>query len=201
MSNVDIGRFSKKVVSLFWDTPPRNEPSDGPIWLLGKQYDSNPYASPTISKRQTSPSGTDASASSPPALSISQASDTSTAPTSLSSSADDPDLKEYDQVTPFENPGGEGESDEGWPAQFLDDFESRIWMTYRSNFTPIPRSQDPKASAAMSFAVRLRTLTDKEGFTSDAGWGCMIRSGQGLLANALFAVKLGRGRPEGILVE
>ncbi|KAF2100062.1 putative cysteine protease atg4 [Rhizodiscina lignyota] len=188
MSNVDIGRFSKKVVQLFWDPPPRNEPSDGPIWLLGNKYDCSPQA-PSSSRRQTSPSGTDAS--SPPALSVSQSSETSTAPTDLSSVTEDPDLKEYDQVTQSESEP-ESDEDKGWPASFLDDFESRIWMTYRSNFAPIPRSQDPKANAAMSFAVRLRTLADKDGFTSDAGWGCMIRSGQAVLANAVFSVKLGR---------
>lgn len=87
-----------------------------------------------------------------------------------------------------------GLEDGGWPPSFLDDFEARIWLTYRSNFPAIPKSEDPKAASSMSLSVRLRSqLVDQGGFTSDTGWGCMIRSGQSLLANALVMLKLGRG--------
>lgn len=44
----------------------------------------------------------------------------------------------------------------------------------------------------MTFSVRLRNLAEREGFSSDTGWGCMIRSGQSLLANALIILHLGR---------
>ncbi|KAJ5198413.1 uncharacterized protein N7498_007530 [Penicillium cinerascens] len=80
-----------------------------------------------------------------------------------------------------------------WPEAFLKDFESRIWMTYRSNFTPIPRNNTPEATSSMTLGVRLRSqLMDSQGFTSDTGWGCMIRSGQSLLANTLCILLLGR---------
>lgn len=81
-----------------------------------------------------------------------------------------------------------------WPEAFLTDFESRIWMTYRSNFTPIPRNNTPEAASSMTLGVRLRSqLMDSQGFTSDTGWGCMMRSGQSLLANTLCILLLGRG--------
>ncbi|GKZ36473.1 cysteine protease atg4 [Aspergillus brasiliensis] len=84
-------------------------------------------------------------------------------------------------------------SEHAWPESFLLDFESRIWMTYRSNFPPIPRIKGDDKSAAMTLGVRLRSqLVDTQGFTSDTGWGCMIRSGQSLLANALSMLVLGR---------
>lgn len=85
-------------------------------------------------------------------------------------------------------------SEHAWPESFLLDFESRIWMTYRSNFPPIPRVEGDDKSASMTLGVRLRSqLVDTQGFTSDTGWGCMIRSGQSLLANALSTLVLGRG--------
>ena len=84
------------------------------------------------------------------------------------------------------------EEELGWPAEFLDDLESRVWLTYRSNFPPIPKSSDPSAGSGISFATKLRNLGNQGGFSSDTGWGCMIRSGQSLLANALMFMKLGR---------
>ena len=95
----------------------------------------------------------------------------------------------YDSSLAYEEPGQDG----GWPPAFLDDFESRIWMTYRTDFALIPRSSDPQASSALSFAMRIKTtFADLTGFSSDTGWGCMIRSGQSLLANAILVARLGR---------
>lgn len=57
--------------------------------------------------------------------------------------------------------------------EFIKDFHSRIWISYRYNFIPLLPSYD--------FS-----------FTSDIGWGCMIRSGQMILAETLLRHKLGR---------
>lgn len=58
---------------------------------------------------------------------------------------------------------------------FLDDFRSRTWITYRSNFP---------------------SLLDKNGcevaIYSDAGWGCSVRATQMLVAQSLINLEFGR---------
>ncbi|KAL8735668.1 MAG: hypothetical protein Q9166_000837 [cf. Caloplaca sp. 2 TL-2023] len=178
MSAKDFGGY-KRIVQYFWDPEPKNDdPSQSPIWCLGQCYDVQPREGihssrtdqetedddPTTTKRNAPPSNT-------PERSVVNG-----------------------EIEPPKSQTAPRLEDRAWPSDFLDDFESRIWMTYRSSFPNIRKSDDPNATASMTFAVRLRSqLVDQGGFSSDTGWGCMIRSGQSLLANALVTLRLGRG--------
>ncbi|KAF9433606.1 Cysteine protease atg4c [Entomortierella beljakovae] len=53
---------------------------------------------------------------------------------------------------------------------FVSDFQSKFWFTYRKDIARI----------------------DPSYYTSDAGWGCMMRTGQSLLAQAFSNIFLGR---------
>lgn len=65
---------------------------------------------------------------------------------------------------------GEGQEDVDKVMQeFRRDLQSRLWFTYRTNMAPI---------------------TGK--ITSDTGWGCMLRSGQMMFAQAFLMHNLGR---------
>lgn len=187
MNGMDVKRF----VRYFYDPQPKNDDmSSMPIWCLGNEYASGPPPKPVSTTDHDDIVEIASSTDSHPPSDIT----TSTAPDLPdpsppvhSSSFDDAALVNGDSPSLSNDP-----SDGGWPSSFLDDFETRIWMTYRSSFPPIPRSQDPNATSAMTFTVRLRSLADREGFSSDTGWGCMIRSGQSLLANALVTLQMGR---------
>ncbi|KAJ2807371.1 Cysteine protease atg4 [Coemansia guatemalensis] len=57
-----------------------------------------------------------------------------------------------------------------YPPEVISDFSHLVWCTYRSQYPPI----------------------DTSAFTTDAGWGCMLRAGQMLMAQALQLHHLGR---------
>ncbi|KAM9932196.1 hypothetical protein OXX80_008166, partial [Metschnikowia pulcherrima] len=79
--------------------------------------------------------------------------------------------------------------------------QSRVWFTYRSGFQPIARAENGPGPLAflgpMLFNAIPNTtvggVLDNHHFTTDVGWGCMIRTSQSLLANALQAATFGRG--------
>lgn len=181
MSTVDFGRY-KRIVQYFWDPEPTNvDGSRLPMWCLGREYAlvSQPESKPPI---QTPPGEI-----AEDLVTVQQRVRTATPPQSTNNSIDS--SSSFEEVT-----ARDFVDDGSWPKPFLDDFEAKIWLTYRSNFPAIARSEDPKASSAMTFSVRLRSqLLDQGGFTSDTGWGCMIRSGQSLLANSILFLRLGRG--------
>lgn len=183
LANVDLGRY-RRIVQMFWDPEPINDTAaDQPVWCLGRSYR---LADGKISKNVESP--------------------TSTAPPLQHEQPSTGGLRDSDSVLlekePESTPSsfssslayGETAPDSSWPQAFVDDFEARFWMTYRSDFETIPRSSDPKALSTMSLSMRIKNqLGDQAGFSSDSGWGCMIRSGQSLLANAIALQRFGRG--------
>lgn len=181
-------------MQMFWDPEPSNDVnSDQPVWCLGSSYKlddaSSKAASKTAAVSHDAPesSSSDTATASPPDQNPPPGSESSanaleTPPASASNSPSS-------AVADGEPPPGRG-----WPAGFVEDMSSKFWMTYRSGFEPIPKSVDPKAASALSFSMRIKsTLSDSAGFSSDSGWGCMIRSGQSLLATTIGILRLSRG--------
>ena len=182
MAHVELGRY-KRVVQYFWDPEPVNDMATPmPIWCLGKEYAQGLVYGKSL-RGKTDNLKDNGRESRIPAL-----------PPILHNqpSPHEPESVDAEEGTLMPiNPLSEKS---GWPHAFLDDFESKFWFTYRSHFPPITKSTDPGASSSMSLSVRLRSqLVEHAGFTSDTGWGCMIRSGQCLLANALAILRFGRG--------
>ncbi|ORY89815.1 hypothetical protein BCR35DRAFT_329163 [Leucosporidium creatinivorum] len=85
----------------------------------------------------------------------------------------------------------------GWPLAFYQDFYSRIALTYRTGFPAIPCSPNSGGGGmmnALSMSIGRGGARggNADGLTTDSGWGCMLRTGQSLLANTLVTVHLGR---------
>ncbi|KAG1786366.1 cysteine protease required for autophagy [Suillus plorans] len=163
------------------DSIPNKSPE--PIWLLGVQHSGyEPPPHPTPSRRPSIESRRSPSFRSTTSSSATVLPDPSL---SLSSSSS-------------KNPAN------NWPPVFYADFTSRIWLTYRNQFAPI---RDSTLSALesdiaccepqpVSSSPRPKKWHwpggGEKGWTSDAGWGCMLRTGQSLLANTLLHLHLGR---------
>jgi cysteine protease ATG4 len=197
INTVDLG--ARRIVQMFWDPEPVNDRSAGqPVWCLGYSYDNSHDVK--VDAHAQGPTHTEQRVSTaqkiPP-----EAPGPSTGKTIPLPPVNAPETPPESFSSSFSSSLAYGENGEqqqhiesGWPQGFLDDFSSRFWMTYRSEFETIAKSSDPKATSSLSFAMRMRSQfgADQTGFSSDSGWGCMIRSGQSLLANTLAMVHLGR---------
>ena len=178
-----------------------------PIWLLGVQhpgYEPSPPPAPDLIATPARRSSTDSRRGS--AFRSSNSS-----PGSPSSAPPDPSLSQ--SQPPSSYPGNSKDKDKdkdnkdpskNWPPVFYADFTSRIWLTYRSQFFPIRDTtlaaleqevhESPTGMPSSPPTKRWNwPLGGEKGWTSDAGWGCMLRTGQSLLANALLHLHLGRG--------
>ena len=175
MNRDNLVRLAGRFYQYISDPMPTNSHDDA-IWCLGQRYDSHPDSTPPNTTQ------------SQPSLPSTSAPTDATKVTPSDSTAT-PSQKEDEFETIQVQ---DATNDNGWPPAFLDDLESRIWLTYRSNFSQIAKSIDPDASSSLSFRTRLSQLGNNQGFTSDTGWGCMIRSAQSLLANTLQILELGR---------
>ncbi|GCF01260.1 cysteine protease atg4 [Zygosaccharomyces mellis] len=82
---------------------------------------------------------------------------------------------------------------------FLLDLKSRLHFTYRTRFTPILAVPGGPSPLSFHFLIRENPINVIENainnpscFNTDVGWGCMIRTGQSLLGNAVQIARLGR---------
>ncbi|KAI6044613.1 cysteine protease required for autophagy [Pisolithus marmoratus] len=152
-----------------------------PIWLLGVQHPGYQPPPPTTPGRRASV-------------------ESRRSPSLRSNTSSSATVSQLSQSQPHsaKNPAAH------WPPAFYADFTSRIWLTYRDQFPPIRDStlaalDSDLASGVQSIipcSPRQKRWnwpgTGEKGWTSDAGWGCMLRTGQTLLANSLLHLHLGR---------
>ena len=106
----DFERVGRNLVRTFYDPLPSNDSKD-PIWLLGARYDPKPPLRSTLSDT-------------PPTTRFTETPQNERGEDEswIRTSVDETDRKEA--------PNGQDPAQYGgWPSAFLDDFESRIWMT------------------------------------------------------------------------
>lgn len=157
----------QRMIQLFWDKDVDNTDLENPILVLGKEY--KPDSSIVKNEIQPNEEGT---------------------------SVDNPfdEIKNYFQTFSFVNQAQKRLENINipWPKEFIDDINSKLWFTYRTQFKPLER--DPDGPSPLTLKNFLRGQTNElnnEFFTTDCGWGCMIRTSQTLLANSLIRLKLG----------
>lgn len=175
------GSGFQRVVQLFWDKDLENTDHENPIVVLGNIY----------SFKQDSPREDDQSDIS------AETRPNETPEKALQADKSISEFKNYFQsfgITGNNTPSIEKEKESNkWPQEFIDDVYTRIWLTYRTKFAPINRDEDGPSPISLHNLIRGQNYDlNSEYFTTDCGWGCMIRTGQTLLANALLNLHLGR---------
>lgn len=192
IANTGLGHY-RRIMQILWDPEPTNDvAADQPVWCLGCSYrlsDGMPRAAASVDKNAEQ--------------NVDQAAPQTPPPRQTTASTSGLAAK-IPKTPPESSSGGPSHShacadhprdDGGWPHGFLSDIDARFWMTYRSDFEPIPKSSDPSATSTLSLPMRMKSLLGEQGgFSSDSGWGCMIRSGQSLLMNAMAMLLMGRGK-------
>ncbi|KAH8091391.1 peptidase family C54-domain-containing protein [Cristinia sonorae] len=187
-------RHLDKAVRYLMDSDATPDKCTDSIWILGVEHPGYEPTSPSAyhppgtirrgsisSRRQQSPVSNRGSPSSSPGH-----------------GGADPSLSQSQPAS--SNPKDLGRN---WPPVFYADFTSRIWLTYRSHFQPIKdtsleqleaevREYIPPAASSPPTKKWNWPLGGEKGWSSDSGWGCMLRTGQSLLANTLLHLHLGR---------
>ncbi|KAF7419636.1 Cysteine protease atg4 [Pleurotus ostreatus] len=181
------GHLVGKAMRYILDSDATPDECPDPIWLLGVQHPG--WEPPPIPNSLTS-----STASAPPRSSSDRRRGSSPSLRSSTSSIQSP--------TESQSSLGVKHPSANWPPVFYADFTSRIWLTYRSHFTPIrdvrlcdlTNEQPVETFQPSSPPSKVWAWVGRgeKGWTSDSGWGCMLRTGQSLLANALLHLHLSR---------
>ena len=184
-----------KAMRYLLDSDATPDKCSDPIWLLGVQHPG--YEPPPQSFVPPSPGVTEKrrrGSASPP---VSYRSSTS-------SVTPDSALSQSTSSLTSNKHSAKQDPSANWPPVFYLDFTSRIWLTYRSQF-PMPirdcRLADLCEDNWQAVACPVGPPSNKKNWpwstektwSSDSGWGCMLRTGQSLLANALVHMHLTRG--------
>lgn len=182
----------EKAVRYIFDSDAQPDKCTDPIWLMGVQHPGYEPPSPGHVGHHRESTDVGARRSTPPTISKGSA-----------GFHKNPSLQSL-SLTLTSSSQSNGKQPLSWPPAFYEDFTSCIWMTYRSQYIPLRditlaaleanAEVDPVTTPVpLSSPPRRAWWGGERSWTSDAGWGCMLRTGQSLLATALVQLHLGRG--------